>query len=576
MYNKLTMAFPLFRRETAEVSHRTNWYAFVRLLFLIAIALPGLVSLYVFHGWSSEVLRDIILFMVALASNALFYGLVIIHQNTTYQRTLAGIWIGLDILLITFLIYANGGIESRLIILYAVPILMAAAILGRLATYIAAATSSFMYIGLIIGDYLGIISSVGRLNDNLHTDLAYVVNTICFFPSVMIVIALAIDFITKLLIAKEHEANQSIAELKRAQEIARLGSWEWNIRTNEITWSEGLTKILHIHHVRPPLSYEQYMQFVHPDDRETHHKIISTALKKKKPFTLDYRIVMPDGSVKYVHSDGEIITARSGSITRIVGTTQDVTDARHLDDTKSEFVSLASHQLRTPASTVKTYVSLLIDGFAGKLTRKQLAFAKKANDANERQLDIIDSLLSLASIESGRLVLHKQAINLNDVLRQCLPEHRLEARKKKQKFSSDLSRKPIFVNADATYIRMAVDNLISNAIKYTPEKGMIKITTRSTSFSAFCEVTDSGIGIPKSSLPALFQKFSRLSDPASKTVDGSGLGLYLAKYIINQHHGSISVHSHSGQGAQFRIRVPRIRNLSRTLLGKNRKNIKKA
>lgn len=570
------MAFPLFRRDTAEVSHRTSWYAFVRLLFLVAIALPGLISLYVFHGWSTEVLRDIILFMVALASNALFYGLVIIHYNATYQRILAGIWIGLDVLLITTLIYANGGIESRLIILYTVPILMAAAIFGRVATYITAGTASLVYISLITGDYYGVISAVGRLDESLHTDVAYVTNTISFFPAVMIVVALAVDFITKLLIAKEQEANESIAALKRAQEIARLGSWEWNVSKDEITWSEGLTKILHIYHVQPPLTYEQYLQFVHPDDRETHHKIISTALKQKKSFTLDYRILMPDASIKYVHGEGQLVFNRSGSVTSIVGTAQDVTDARHLEDTKSEFVSLASHQLRTPASGVKAYVSLLIDGFAGKLTRKQLAFAKKAHEANERQLDIIDSLLSLASIESGRLVLHKQAINLNDILRQCLPEHRLEARRKKQKFSSHLSRKPIFIQADPTYVRMAIDNVISNAIKYTPEKGAVNITTRSTSFSAFCEVTDSGIGIPKASLPALFQKFSRLSDPASKTVDGSGLGLYLAKYIVDQHHGAISVRSHTGQGAQFRIRIPMLKKVSPKPLERFRKSIKKA
>jgi len=556
---KITMAFPLFRRELAEVTHRTNWYAFVRLLFLIVIALPGLISLYIFHGWSTEVLRDIILFMVALASNALFYGLVIAHQNATYQRTLAGVWIVLDILLITFLIYANGGIESRLIILYTVPILMAAAIFGRVATYLAAAVSSFMYIGLIVGDYTGVISAVGRLDSSLHENFAYVITTLCFFPSVMIVIALAVDFITKLLITKESEAQESLAALQRAQEIAKIGSWEWDMATNQITWSEGLTKILETYHATQPLSYEEYMMFVHPEDRDAHHKTVAIALRKKKSFTTNYRIVMPDESVKYVHGEGQLLSNRSGAVTKIVGTAQDVTEMHHLDDTKREFVSLTSHQLRTPATGVKAYLALLADGYAGPLTHKQQTFLKKAYAANERQLDTIDSILSLASIESGKLTLHKQIMDFKDIVRNCVPHHRPEARKKKQKFSTKLTRKPVIIQADSLHLQMAIDNLVSNAIKYTPEKGTISIATHATATAVYLDVTDNGIGIAKDNIPSLFRKFSRLSDPASKTVDGSGLGLYLAKYIVTRHRGTISVRSRHGEGAQFRIKLPLVR-----------------
>lgn len=551
------MAFPLFRQESAEISQRTGWYAFVRLLFLIVIALPGLISLYAFHGWSSEVLRDIILFMIALASNALFYALVILHKNTTYQRTLAGIWIGLDILLVTFLILANGGIESRNVLLYAMPILMAAAIFGRLATYIAAAISGMVYATLIIGDYFGALPVTGRADVTLHSNVAYVVNAVSFFPAVLIVIALAVDFITKLLIAKEHEAQESLVALKRAQDIAKIGSWEWDVTTNQITWSEGLTKIFETYHAIQPLAFEEYLQFVHPDDRENHHKTIATALRKGRPFTTDYRLVMPDGTYKYAHGEGQLVINKDGSIIKVVGTIQNVTEMYHLDEAKNEFVSLASHQLRTPASGVKAYLSLLIDGYAGApLTRKQQSFAKRAYDANERQLDIIDSLLSLASIESGKLILHKETINFNDIVRRCLLHHRPEARKKRQKFTTHLARSSILIQADDSHLQMAIDNLISNAIKYTPEKGSVVVSTRTTTTAAYLEVTDSGIGIAKSNLPSLFQKFSRLSDPASKTVDGSGLGLYLAKYIVNQHRGTISVRSRHGEGAQFRIRLP--------------------
>lgn len=550
------MALALFRRDPADLSRRTGWYAFVRLFFLIVIALPGLLSLYVFEGWSAEVLFDIILFMTALASNALFYALVIVNRNDSYQRFLAAIWIGLDITLITFLIYANGGIESRIVILYAVPIIMAAAIFGRRATYIAAATSSLSYIVLVLGDYFGIITSVGSLYPDLHTDTAYVINTICFFPSVLLVIALGIDFLTRLLVAKERETTESLAALRRAQEIAKIGSWEWDLKNNTITWSDELTSILKAQHVQQPLTFDEYVQFVHPDDRRTHLKAISARLRTKNPFTSDYRIVMPNGIVKYIHGEGQMLTDHTGAVTKVIGTAQDVTEKHHLDNAKNDFVSLASHQLRTPASGVKAYLALLHDGYAGKLTRMQQNFLKKAYAANERQLDIIDSILSLASIESGKLVLHKTPVELNAIIRTCLSHHRPEARSKKQKLTMKFTRKATVVQADSNYLQMAIDNIISNAVKYTPEGGKINVITRTTPMAVYLEVSDSGIGIAKANLPLLFQKFSRLSDHASNTVDGSGLGLYLAKYIVTKHRGSISVRSQHGQGAQFRIRLP--------------------
>ncbi len=555
-YNKRIMAISSPLREIAEVSQRTSWYAFVRLFFLIVIAAPGLISLYLFHGWSEEVLRDIILFMIALATNALFYGLIIIHRNPVYQRTLAGIWIGLDVLLVTFLIAANGGIESRMVILYVMPILMAAAIFGRLATYIVALVSGLIYVGLIVGDYLGVIPVAGRLDVAQHTDFPYVINSVSFFVSVLVVIALAVDFITKLLINKEREAQESLNELQRAQEIARIGSWEWDLATDKISWTQGLTKILHTYHAVQPLAYQEYMLFVHPDDRTSHHKTVAAAVRRKKPFKSNYRIMMPDGSNKYVHTEGRLLTDRDGNITKIVGIAQDVTETYHLDDAKREFVSLASHQLRTPASGVKAYLSLLIDGLAGELTRKQELFAKKAYEANDRQLDIIDGLLSLASIESGKLVLHKEVANLNQIIKRCIPHHKLEAREKKQQLSVQLARTVLPVRVDASHLQMAIDNLISNAIKYTPERGKITIISRTTNTSAYLEVIDSGIGIAKSDLPLLFQKFSRVHDPAHKAIGGSGLGLYLAKYIIDRHRGTISVRSRPGQGAQFRIKLP--------------------
>lgn len=542
--------------EAAEITQRVSWYIFVRLLFLLAIGIPGTIAIYLTEGLSEQAWRDIYLLLAGLASNALFYALGKIKTDSTYQTYLAITWIILDILLISALIFANGGIESRSPILYTIPILISAALLGRQATYIAALVCAVIYSALIIGDYFGIITSVGAFDPTLRTNLRYVIQTVSFFPAIILVIALAVDFITKLLIKEQRQATNSLNALVRAQETAKLGSWEWDIANDQITWSAELYKIFELQPGGERLRFDTYLGMIHPDDLRSQKQIISRCVRKKTAFKVDHRAIMADGSVKYIHGEGRPIVDQNGTVIKLTGTAQDVTEMYHLDIAKREFVSLASHQLRTPASGVKAFLSLLADGYAGNLTKKQLEFVRKASRSNDRQLEIIDNLLSLASIESGKLSLNKTPIDLHELVKRCLPHHLPEIKKKRQRFSINEAGTPLIIRADPSHAQMAIDNLISNAIKYTPDKGTITVSLSATKTSAYLTVEDNGIGISRKDLPALFQKFSRLNDPVGKTVDGSGLGLYLARYIVELHGGAITLKSRHGVGTQFKIKFP--------------------
>jgi PAS domain S-box-containing protein len=542
--------------EAIDLSQRTQWYAFVRLIFLLAIAGPGILSVYLLQGWVREVQSDIVLATIALSSNLLFYGLTKIHKNPTYQKYLAAVWIMLDIVLITILIFTKGGIESRSPILYAIPILISAALFGRKAIYISAFSSAVLYVALLLADYFNIIHSVGAINPMLRSDLPYVINSICFFPAILLIIALAVDFITKMLMEKQHQAKENLEALIRAQEIAKLGSWEWDIKNDEIFWSQELFRIFELHDTPTHLRYKTYLTMLHPDDIKPHRKAITDAIKKKKDFKTTHRILTPDGGVKYVNSEGRPILDDRGKVIMIAGTVQDTTEMYHLDAAKREFVSLASHQLRTPASGVKAFLSLLRDGYAGKLNRKQKNFVQKAFESNNRQLEIIDNLLNLASIESGKLTIHKEVIDIHELIKRCVPDHLPSIKDNKQKLVFNEYKEPVFVNVDPGNLQMAIDNLLSNAIKYSPTKGKITVTVRGTRASAYIEVTDNGIGIARKDVAALFQKFSRLNNPASKTVSGSGLGLYLARYVVKLHGGTITVRSKPSTGTRFTIKLP--------------------
>lgn len=550
------MALGLQKIEVLDLSQRTKWYALVRLIFLLAIAVPGLLSIYTFQGWSYAAQNAALISSIAIGSNIFFYLLILAHKNSTYHAFLAMVWIVFDMLLVTAFIFTNGGVESRSPILYTVPVLISAALFGRQGIYMSSLTSTVLYVGLIIADFFNVIQSMGAYDPTLRSNLPYVVNTICFFPSVFLVIALAVDFIIGLLSEKQQQLRESIDALERAQHTAKLGSWEWDVKHDEVTWSKELFRIYDMQPDNNRMSYEDYLKLIHPDDLEIHTKTIQAGIRKKRSFKHDHRIVLADGSVKYMHGEGSPVLDKDGHVIKLTGTSQDVTEMYHLDIAKREFVSLASHQLRTPASGVKAFLSILVDGHAGPLNKKQLAFAKKAYESNNRQLDIIESLLSLASIESGRLTMFKETLDLSAFVKECLAAHKHAVREKKHKLTYQKPKHPVLVLADANALQMAVDNLVSNATKYTLDRGTISVEVRATNTHAYLEVIDTGIGIARKDIPSLFQKFNRLSDPASKTVGGSGLGLYMAKYIVELHKGTLSVRSKHGVGTRFIMKLP--------------------
>jgi signal transduction histidine kinase len=223
---------------------------------------------------------------------------------------------------------------------------------------------------------------------------------------------------------------------------------------------------------------------------------------------------------------------------------------------KDELLSLASHQLRTPATGVKQYLGMVLQGFAGKVPSNQRGLLEKAYTSNDRQLHIINDILHLAKIDAGRIVLAKQDINLNEFVTDIVNEQKPDIKTAKHKVKLELYRKPIITNADPHMLRMAIENLLSNAIKYTHQGGMITIRTHKSRSNVIVSIKDTGIGIDQADTDKIFQQFSRLPNEMSQQVGGTGIGLYLAKHLVELHDGRIEVHSTSGKGSTFTIILP--------------------
>jgi signal transduction histidine kinase len=236
---------------------------------------------------------------------------------------------------------------------------------------------------------------------------------------------------------------------------------------------------------------------------------------------------------------------------------QAIQSERALDRAKDEFVSLASHQLRTPATGIRSILSILQAGDVGPLNDSQRHLVNRAVESNDRGLRIVEELLNVARADAGRLVLRPAAMDLRRVIEAAVAEQRRLIEAKRQTLTIDQPKKPVAVMADEEKIHMAIANLIDNATKYTPEGGKIQIKIRNLAKSASVEVSDTGMGMDKSEMDVIFDRFQRAHSILLSGVEGTGLGLYLVRRIVELHNGSIDVDSRPNEGSTFRLTLPR-------------------
>lgn len=230
-----------------------------------------------------------------------------------------------------------------------------------------------------------------------------------------------------------------------------------------------------------------------------------------------------------------------------------------LNNSKDEFISLASHQLRTPATAIKQLLGFLTEGLYGDLPPQIAKILEKAYESNERQLSIVNSLLNVAQVDAGKVILNRASVDAVQLLRDILEDYQDIFLSRKQIGSLELvAEQPILVKVDSEYMRMAIENLIDNASKYTPDGGQITVTISQDGESVFIHIADTGVGISKDEIKKLFNKFSRIPNEMSQKVGGSGLGLYWLKKVIELHGGKIEINSKVGEGATFTVVLPKL------------------
>jgi len=375
--------------------------------------------------------------------------------------------------------------------------------------------------------------------------------------------------------------------LEAALAVGKVGSWLWDITENTITSDKNLAKLFRLTKKRlaQGLKIEDFEQAVHPEDRERVHLATQRSIVERVPFEEEYRINLGDGTQRWVLARAKL-EEHDGKLL-FPGVIVDITERRdlqaqvelaHRQDqlnrraakalqrrnkeleaigrSKDEFVALASHQLRTPATAVKQYLGMVLQGYAGEITDLQLDMLDKAFESNERQIQIINQILNAARADTGRLVMNPASVDLRTLVKNVWSDMRPSFEQRGHRTAINLPRLPVLAAADQGYLRMAIENVLNNACVYTPDGGSISLKLQRTGNHCRLTVTDSGVGIKKTDFSKLFAKFSRIHNPLSVQAGGSGIGLYLTSEIVRLHGGKVTVESRLRKGTTFAISLP--------------------
>jgi signal transduction histidine kinase len=304
------------------------------------------------------------------------------------------------------------------------------------------------------------------------------------------------------------------------------------------------------------VSYDVWKNTTHPEDFKEVEKALQDGVEGTKEYDTTFRIVLPTRAIHYIRAFGVVMKNEKGQPVNMIGVNFDITKEKEVDKAKTEFVSLASHQLRTPLSSINWYSEMLLSGDAGELNKDQKEFINEIYTGNQRMVSLVNALLNVSRLELGTFAVDPTELDIKKEAHTIVEEIKLIASKKEIEISTNYQEELPTVMTDKNLLGIVITNLLSNAVKYTPDKGSVKLDVTHDDKWISIKVSDTGIGIPEEQQENIFSKLFRADNAKQSDSEGTGLGLYIIKSIADHAGGEISFESKKDKGSTFEFKLP--------------------
>jgi PAS domain S-box-containing protein len=364
----------------------------------------------------------------------------------------------------------------------------------------------------------------------------------------------------------EAQAHRSKENLRFALDTASMGTWDWDLATNAIRWSDNLDRI----HGLPPGSFDGtfagYEREIHPDDRERVIASIRGAISEGVPHDVEYRIVAPDGTIRWCEGKGRVECDADGRPVRMTGVCVIVTRRKEAElarlaaaeessRLKDEFLATLSHELRTPLNAILGWVQMMETGTLAPARSRQAIDVIGRNARLQTQL--IEDILDVSRIITGKLEVERVPLSVEKLLETVLAGIAPAAEARGVALAPDIAPMLPPIEGDPKRLQQVLNNVLTNAMKFTPRGGTIVLDCRVDGESLIIQVRDSGIGIAREFLPYVFDRFRQGDSRSTRAHGGLGLGLAIARHLIEQHDGLIRAESDGpGTGTTISIVLP--------------------
>jgi len=415
------------------------------------------------------------------------------------------------------------------------------------------ATLRFRQLGAVTGSFVvaafavaGIVSGLADFARGDPTTEAQIVQGLLAFVAVSL-LALGAALAERDAAQRAvEEANERLAE---AQELAHVGSWEWDVRTDRVTWSGELFRIFGVD-PDAELTYERYLERVHAADRTQARAVIQEAFESGSEFEFTHRVAREDGSERTVLSRGRVVHDASGAPVRMAGTAQDVTERHVLEQVRENILIAVSHELRTPLTAILGFALTLRDRGPEMAPTLRAQMIGHIVEQSERLQRLLADLLDADRLRRGLIGASFEETDVGALVArtaagQPTGDHPLE-----------LDVPPLVAEVDAAKIERIVENLVGNAVKHTPPGTPIAVRVAENGNGVLITVEDEGPGIPPEERESVFQLFARGAGQKAET-PGTGVGLALVEQFARLHGGEAWVEPRgAGRGASFRVLLP--------------------